>query len=111
MINKVDIKKFPTRKVDRTAEDGWIFVLGTDGAVPIFRLQPHYIAGGVSICAKDLTSAAPGVFFSVENANLRTCVLKKPPLVRSMTCWYTDCGGWFITTVPFSSREKCQCLS
>ena len=33
-------------------------------------------------------------------AALRTCVLKKPPFVRSMTCWYTDWGGWFMTTVP-----------
>jgi hypothetical protein len=26
-------------------------------------------------------------------AEFRTCVLKNPPFVRSMTCWYTDIGG------------------
>ena len=33
-------------------------------------------------------------------AALKTCVLKNPPFVLSMTCWYTDGGGWFISTVP-----------
>jgi len=30
----------------------------------------------------------------------RTCVRKNPPLVRSITCWYTLTGGWFMITVP-----------
>lgn len=36
----------------------------------------------------------------LATAALRTWVRKNPPLVLSMTCWYTDCGGWFMTTVP-----------
>lgn len=36
----------------------------------------------------------------LATAAVKTCVLKKPPLVRSMTCWYTELGGWFMTTVP-----------
>ena len=38
--------------------------------------------------------------YDLPTAAYMTVVLKKPPLVFSMTCWYTDCGGWFITTVP-----------
>ena len=36
----------------------------------------------------------------LATAELRTCVLKKPPFVRSITCWYTLMGGWFMMTVP-----------
>ena len=41
-----------------------------------------------------------GVRYWVVSAYLRTCVRKKAPLVFSMTCWYTDWGGWFMITVP-----------
>ena len=36
----------------------------------------------------------------LATAELKTCVLKKPPFVRSITCWYTLMGGWFMMTVP-----------
>lgn len=36
----------------------------------------------------------------LATAALRTWVRKNPPLVRSITCWYTELGGWFMTTVP-----------
>src|SRR5690242_1313743 len=82
----------PRHHLGRAAQTPRLFASTASPGAAVFRLS--------SCLSIHLDPQHAVRYAHFATAALRTCVRKKPPFVRSMTCWYTLCGGWFMTTVP-----------